>query len=135
MTSFLDFVSAAGNNLISEWYCSQPVECRAMFDDLLDILAKKAAWKYPEFKRLENGLGEIMWRFGKVQHRMIGCSWKAPSGYLLLIGCTHKQDIYNPPDAIETADKRRRGLLFERKGSVCEHASPEDCAPSQQRVP
>lgn len=129
MPRFLDFVSVAGNNLIAEWYCRQHVEGRAMFDDLLEILAKKAEWKYPEFKRLEDGLSEIMWRFGKVQHRMIGCHWKEPSGYLLLIGCTHKQTIYSPPDAIGTAGKRRRGLLFERKGSVCEHTSPEDCAP------
>jgi hypothetical protein len=120
-------VSAAGNNLIGEWYCKQHVDCRAMFDDLLDILAKKAEWQYPEFVRLEDGLGEIRWKFGKAQYRMIGCHWKDPCGYLLLIGCTHKQRVYNPPDAIGTADKRRRGLLFERKGSAREHTSPENC--------
>lgn len=102
-----------------------------MFDDLLDILKKKAEWKYPEFKRLEGSLGEIRWKCDKVQHRVIGCSWKAPQGYLLLVGCTHKQNIYNPPDAVGTADKRRRGLLFEKKGDVCEHESPEDCAASE----
>jgi len=131
MIRFLDFVSAAGNNQITEWYCRQPVDCRVMFDDLLDILAKKAEWGYPEFKNLGNGLGEIRWKFGKVQHRIVGCDWKSPPGYLLLMGCTHKQEIYSPPGAIDTADKRRRGLLFERKGSVREHTSPEDCAPTQ----
>jgi len=99
-----------------------------MFDDLLEVLAKKAEWRFPEFRKLDDGLGEIRWKSDKKQHRVIGCSWKNPAGYLLLIGCTHKQNIYNPPDALTTADKRRRGLQFEGKGATCEHKSPEDCA-------
>ena len=124
---FLDYVTPSGNNDIASWYCLQSVDCRAAFDDLLDILSKKKIWSEPEFKRLDGGLGEIRWRVGKVQYRMIGCAWKDPQGYLLLIGCTHEQKVYNPPDAIRTADKRRRGILFQQKGSVCEHESPEDC--------
>jgi hypothetical protein len=128
MSRFLDFRSAAGNNLIAAWYCAQSVECRAMFDSLLDTLSEMREWRYPEFKRLDDGLGEIRWQEGKVQHRVIGCWWKQPSGFLLLIGCTHKQKIYSPPDALATADARRRGLLFQNKGSVCDHESQEDCA-------
>jgi len=134
MTRFLDYKSPAGNNLIAEWYCRISVEARAMFDDLLDVLSKKAIWSYPDFKRLDDGLGEIRWKCDKKQYRVIGCSWKEPQGYLLLIGCTHKQDIYDPPDAIGTADKRRRGLQFERKGGICEHQSPEDCTPEEQSL-
>jgi hypothetical protein len=102
-----------------------------MFDDLLDILSKKAGWAYPDFKRLGEGLGEIRWKCDGKQHRVIGHSWKNPNGYLLLIGCTHKQRIYDPPDAIRTADKRRRGLQFESKGGIREHKSPEDCTPEE----
>jgi hypothetical protein len=102
-----------------------------MFDELLNILSRKSEWKYPEFKRLDDGLGEIRWKCDKKQHRVIGCSWKNPSGYLLLIGCTHKQEIYDPPDAIQTAGRRRRGLQFENKGSAREHKIPEDC-PTQE---
>jgi len=127
MGRFLDYVTPSGNNDIAEWYCRQSTDCRAAFDDLLDILSKKATWSEPEFKRLNDGLGEIRWKSGKVQYRVIGCAWKHPPGYLLLIGCTHKQRIYNPPDAIATADKRRRGIIFQQKGGVCEHESPEDC--------
>jgi len=127
MTRFLDYKSPAGNNLIAEWYCGISVDARAMFNDLLDVLSKKAEWKYPDFKRLDDGLGEIRWKCDDKQHRVIGCSWKNPKGYLLLIGCTHKQKVYNPPDAIATANKRRRGLEFEGRGRTCEHQSPEDC--------
>jgi hypothetical protein len=127
MTSFLDYWSPAGNNLIADWYCGISVESRAMFDDLLEVLSKKAEWKYPDFKRLDDGLGEIRWKCDKKQHRVIGCSWKNPNGYLLLIGCTHKQQIDDPPDALETADKRRRGLQFESRGAAREHKSPENC--------
>ena len=102
-----------------------------MFDALLEVLAKKAEWKHPEFGRLEDGLGEIRWKCDGKQHRMIGHAWKNPNGYLLLIGCTHKQKIYAPPDAIATARKRYRALLFEKKGGVCEHESLEDCAPEE----
>jgi hypothetical protein len=127
MTRFLDYGSPAGNNLIAEWYCDISVDARAMFDTLLDVLAKEAVWKYPEFKPLDDGLGEIRWKCDNKQHRVIGCRWKVPSGYLLLIGCTHKQKIYSPPDAIATADKRRRGLVFKKEGFVYDHQSPEDC--------
>jgi hypothetical protein len=61
MTRFFDYVSPAGNNLIAEWYCGISVDSRAVFDDLLDVLSKKAEWGYPDFKRLEEGLGEIKW--------------------------------------------------------------------------
>jgi hypothetical protein len=131
MTRFLDYLSPAGNNLIAEWYCEVSVEARAMFDALLEILSKKAEWRMPEFKRLDGGLGEIRWQCDKTQHRVIGCRWKAPNGYLLLVGCTHKQQVYKPPDAIALADKRRRGLHFEKKGGINEHKSPEDCTPEE----
>src|ERR1035438_4236115 len=117
MRRFLDFKSAAGNNLLSEWYCQQSFDCRAMFDSLLEVLGKSKEWKYPEFKFLDDGIGEIRWNAGKVQHRVMGCSWKDPHGYLLLIGCTHKQNIYSPPDALATAKKRRNGPLYQGKGS------------------
>jgi hypothetical protein len=103
-----------------------------MMDTLLDILATTNVWKYPDFVRLDDGLGEIRWKFDKKQYRLIGCSWKDPGGYLLLIGCTHKQQVYDPPDAIATADKRRRGLKFEKKGSVHEHT--EDCETEGQGI-
>src|SRR5579872_5956125 len=116
MNRFLDYLSPAGNNLIAEWYSGLSVDAKAMFDALLDVLSKKAEWKYPEFKRLEDGLGEIRWKCDDKQHRVIGCWWKNPHGYLLLVGCFHKQRVYNPPDALETANRRRRGLQFEGKG-------------------
>jgi len=131
MRRFLDYILPSGNNDIAAWYCRQSAECRASFDDLLDILCKKAIWSEPEFKRLDNGLGEIRWKSGGVQHRVIGCAWKNPPGYLLLIGCTHKQIVYSPPNAIQTADKRRRGILFQKEGSVCDHESPADCEASE----
>lgn len=134
MARFLDYVSDAGNNLIAEWYCGIPVGSRAMFDDLLETMAKVSGWRKPSFKTLGDGLGEIRWTYEKKQYRVVGCWWKDPGGYLLLIGCTHKQAIYDPPDAIKTADKRRRGIQFTRTGSVCEHQSPEDCAPEEQGI-
>lgn len=125
---FLDYVSPSGNNLIAEWYCDISVEARAMFDALLDVLSKKTEWTAPEFKRLRGGLGEIRWKCDGRQHRIIGCWQKEPPGFWLLIGCTHKQNIYNPPDAIATAGKRLKGILNERKGRVERHESPEDCS-------
>jgi hypothetical protein len=132
---FLDYVSDAGTNLIAEWYCGISVESRAMFDDLLDAMSKTSTWRKPFFKTLGDGLGEIRWKCDNKQHRVIGCWWKNPNGYLLLIGCTHKQNIYDPPDAIKRADKRRRGIQFSKTGSVCEHENPKDCTPQEQTIP
>lgn len=124
---FLDYVSPAGNNLIAEWYCGTSVESRAMLDALLDVLSKKKEWTAPEFKHLGDGLGEIRWKCDGKQHRVIGSWQNEPSGFWLLIGCTHKQKIYSPPDAIATAGKRLRGILNEKKGRVEQHEIP-DCS-------
>ena len=49
-------------------------------------------------------LGEIRWEYENVQHSLIGRLEN--SEFKAMIGCTHKQKRYDPPDAIETAEKR-----------------------------
>jgi hypothetical protein len=68
--------------------------------------------------RLRNGegLGELRWLSGDKQHRLIGFFMK---GYwYAVIGCTHKQQIYNPPDAIETGKKRKKQIEREEVNTV-----------------
>lgn len=56
------------------------------------------------------GLGELRWESERKQHRLIG--YLQGGTFFALIGCTHKQQIYDPSEALKTADKRR--LQIER---------------------
>ena len=50
-------------------------------------------------------LGELRWKSGGRQHRLIG--YFKNGIFVALIGCTHKMNIYSPQNAIEEADNRR----------------------------
>ena len=51
------------------------------------------------------GLGELRWMTGKKQHRLLG--FFGDGVWYAVIGCTHKQDIYDPGDALATAVRRK----------------------------
>ena len=53
-------------------------------------------------------MGELRWVSEKKQHRLIG--YLQGVTFFALIGCTHKQQIYDPSEALETADKRKRRI-------------------------
>ncbi len=56
-----------------------------------------------------------------VQHRILGIFWPRhqEKQATLLIGCTHKQQIYDPPDCLGTAIRRRQ-LLEDGKAKIRE---------------
>lgn len=53
-------------------------------------------------------LGELRWVSEKKQHRLIG--YLRGGTFHALVGCTHKQQIYDPSESLDTADKRRRQI-------------------------
>jgi hypothetical protein len=64
-------------------------------------------------------LGELRWSSCRKQHRLIG--FLKDGIFVALIGCTHKQRIYDPVDSLETADRRFKEI--ERKeATTCEYA-------------
>lgn len=111
---FKDYCSPAGNNKIREWYEGLGVDAQADCDTTLNDLAGTKNWEVPqinEFGRLQGKkwkpLGEVRWKTANVQHRIFGY-FGADGVFILLIGATHKQRVYQPRNALDDAAKRYR---------------------------
>ena len=79
----------------------------------------KLKWEWPDYRaRLRDykGLGELRWDSCKKQHRLIG--FFMGGIWYAVMGCTHKQQIYNPADALNTADKRKKDIENRRVNTV-----------------
>lgn len=120
---FWDYVSPTGINKIRQWYDGLPPEAQADFDVLLEDLAVVTKWQRPILRYLSGkkykGVPELRFKAGRVQHRVLGY-FQRERDFTLLIGCTHKGQVYSPPDARETAVRRKK-LIETGKGSVCRH--------------
>jgi hypothetical protein len=78
--------------------------------------------KVPAFKILGGGLAELRWQSGGVQYRILGRRI-GKNEFLMLVGCTHKQRIYDPPEAFKTA-KRRLDEISKKEASYSEYKLP-----------
>jgi hypothetical protein len=111
---FMDYISPQGRNMIADWYAGLLTQEQSDFDALIQVLAKMRQWQEPAFKRLKGrayrGLGEIRFTSERKQHRVIRFFGPNPQQSTLLIGCSHKQRIYNPPEALDTAARRKHDI-------------------------
>jgi hypothetical protein len=107
---FMDYCSPAGNNLIDEWYHGLPEEAQADFDVTLKTLSITEDWRgLSEFKHQgDEGLCEIRFSTGNVQYRPAGFFGPGARTFSIYIGCLKKGKVYSPPDAFDSAKKRRR---------------------------
>ena len=109
-TTIRCYVAPSGKNRIREWYEDLSVQGKADASALLQNMRKIQPWAMPHYKKLKNcgGLGELRWISEKVQHRLLGFfkdgCWNA------VMGCTHRQRIYKPADALATAEKRMKEI-------------------------
>ena len=74
-------------------------------------MRKTQDWTLPSYRPKltgHKGLGELRWTSEKKQHRLVG--YLKGGTFFALIGCTHKQQVYNPANALDTADKRKSEL-------------------------
>ena len=118
------YQSGSGRKAIDDWRKDIPVGLpRADLDNFLKIVAKKDKWEYPDLDSLQSkkyqGLSELRWRSGNVPYRIIGYS-QADHEYVMLIGCTHNNKKYTPPDALGTAVKRR-DKINSGEATICEY--------------
>jgi hypothetical protein len=113
------YVSQAGNNKIADWYEDLSVQERADTDEFLKNMRKTREWVKPSYRPRLTGykeLGELRWSSEKKQHRLIG--FFADGVWYALVGCTHKQNVYNPHDALATAKKYMGQIKRKEAGSV-----------------
>lgn len=105
------YVSPAGNNKIADWYEALSIQERADADEYIKNMRKAREWTLPHYRpklRGYSGLGELRWTSEKKQHRLVG--YLKNGTFFAMIGCTHKQQAYDPVDALHSADKRKREL-------------------------
>lgn len=71
-----------------------------------------ADWHTPHAKKLQGvkDLYEIRFKANGVQHRPLGFFGPGPSEFTILILATHKDDVYKPSSAIDTAAQRRKAI-------------------------
>ncbi len=105
------YESRAGNNKIADWYEGLSIEERADADEFIKDMRKTADWKMPSYRPKltgHKGIGELRWTSEKKEHRLVG--FLKGGSFYALIGCTHKGKVYDPPDALDTADKRKKDI-------------------------
>lgn len=108
------YVSPAGNNKIADWYSGLSAQERADTDEFLKDMRMTRKWEMPLYRpRLKNGdgLGELRWPSEGKQHRLLG--FFSEGFWYAVQGCTHKQQIYKPPECLDTAKRYKRQI--ERK--------------------
>ena len=115
---FEDFVFLDDSNPIENWYqCEISDEARLKFDGLLKDASKTdnpVHWigfrRYMKGKLRRERIWELGFRADQRQYRILGKFSSERKHAILLIGCYHKNQVYNPTDALETAYKRSRAL-------------------------
>ena len=111
---FLQYVSPQGRAAIDDWRKALAVgPPRADLDVFLKTMAKLREWAPPDIDTLKGsryqGLLELRWKSVRKPHRILGYQ-SADREYTMLVGCTHDGKKYDPPDAFETAVRRRKQI-------------------------
>src|ERR1700690_382660 len=102
-----ELVGANGDGVITVWLLRYP-GARAKLRIRIQHLRRvpQADWHKKQFRYLGDGLAEIKWTFGKKKFRAVG--FYQGGFFLMVIGCTHKQGVYEPHGWLETAKRRKR---------------------------
>src|ERR1700729_12628 len=99
------------DNLWVRWYRGLDDAVQGKHDTVLDYLEPRGAheWREPHTKKLNDDIIEIRIR-SNVQHRLFGFFGPERGQFTILLSCTHKQNVYDPPDAKKTAVKRKKDI-------------------------
>src|SRR5271154_5828098 len=81
---------------------------RARFRVRVSNLQKvpRAECNIAQFRKLDDGLYEIKWKFADKQFRAIGFDHEG--WFVMLLGCTHKMSVYDPSECLNTAKRLKK---------------------------
>ena len=98
--------AADGIGVITAWL-RQYAAARAKFRVRVEHLAKfpRTEWNKKQFRHLGGGLYEIKWEDDK-PFRALG--FDKDRHFVMVLGCTHKDKVYQPSNCIATAKKRMK---------------------------
>lgn len=102
---------------ISRWFASNRA-ARAKFRVRINHLRgfPRTEWNKKQFRSVGDGLWEIKWKSADKQFRAIG--FDRQGAFILLIGCTHKDDVYGPPNCLKTAQKLKKEVEDGQRKSI-----------------
>ena len=114
---FFDWVDSDGSNPIERWLAGESDEVRMVFNSTLKEAAKRRNHlEWLCFKRFLKGkkfeqerLWELKFRADRKEFRLIG-RFDGVMQAIVFCGCYHKQDVYTPKDAMDTALRRAKAL-------------------------
>ncbi len=127
---FCDFSPSSGKNPIEDWVNGLSEYAESLFWSTLKTNKKVPIpihWtqlRYLKGEAKKHHLWELRFTADKA-YRVIGFFADARKRAILLIGCCHKQNVYTPPDAINTAINRKK-LLEEGEATAIERQIPAD---------
>jgi hypothetical protein len=116
--TFKQFRSASGRDAIADWRKGLSPARRAVLDIFMDRIAKMKAWPTGICDPIRgySGYWELRWTAEKVEHRIFGY-YAGQLSFAMLIGCTHKGKVYDPPSAFETMQDRK-SKITNKEGSL-----------------
>lgn len=120
-TNIRCYVSPAGNNKIADWYNGLSMQGKADADEFLRNMRMTQNWQMPMYRwRLKGGegLGELRWESERKQHRLLGFFFQGH--WCAVQGCTHKQQVYKPPECLDTA-RRYKGQIERKEVTIVDY--------------
>lgn len=113
--TYWDFVYENGTNPIADWHKDLSDDAKNLLQEILKTNKKTdnpINWR--NFKRFLKGeadkekIWEIEFKADDIQHRLFGVFGPGRKEATFLIGCYHKQRVYEPHDCIKTAIERNK---------------------------
>jgi hypothetical protein len=108
------FVSSTGSTALQKTIDEQDVVVIQQFKARVRYLANtpRIDWKTPHALKLQGvkDIYEIRFSANGVQFRPFGFFGPGSNEFTILVWATHKQKIYDPNDAIKTAERRRKAV-------------------------
>jgi hypothetical protein len=128
--AFFDYATAASNP-IKDWVAGLSENAENLFWSVLKNNRKvqnPIHWtqlRYLKGKAKNHRLWELRFKADGKAYRLIGFFADKRKAAILLIGCFHKDSVYDPPDAIKTAIARK-GHLEKGNATAIERQIPTD---------
>lgn len=127
---FFDYIEGA-KNPIEDWYQGLSEDGQNIFDALLkqnqkvELPINWGGMKPMQGPCKSEGIWEWRFQADGIQQRILGIFGDSRKHAIFLIGCYHKQQVYKPPECLETALRRARAVR-EKIANVIERKVKSD---------
>jgi hypothetical protein len=109
------YVSPSGSNGLQQQIDKLSPEIEQSFKVRIRYLSNtpKQDWKRPHAAKLQGveEIYEIRFKANRVEMRPLGFFGPQENEFTILIWAAKKEDIYEPPNAIKTAESRRKEII------------------------